>query len=205
MDLVVSALPFLVVLILSLSFHEAAHAWSADKLGDPTARLLGRLTLNPLAHIDWIGTVFFPLIAAISNLPLIGWAKPVPVNPLNLRHPRRGFAMVAAAGPLSNLLLAFLALIPLSLLSTGEVTGSMLLDFLRGFIHLNVFLAVFNLIPVPPLDGGNILAGVVPESAARILDQLRPFGIFVLYALLLSGVLVWIAAPVNGFLVRWLP
>lgn len=205
MDLVVSALPFLVVLILSLSFHEAAHAWSADKLGDPTARLLGRLTLNPLAHIDWVGTVFFPLIAAISNLPLIGWAKPVPVNPLNLRHPRRGFAMVAAAGPLSNLLLAFLALIPLSLLSTGEVTGSMLLDFLRGFIHLNVFLAVFNLIPVPPLDGGNILAGVVPESAARILDQLRPFGIFVLYALLLSGVLVWIAAPVNGFLVRWLP
>jgi len=147
----------------------------------------------------------FPLIAAISNLPLIGWAKPVPVNPLNLRHPRRDFAMVAAAGPLSNLLLAFLALIPLSLLSTGEVTGSMLLDFLRGFIHLNVFLAVFNLIPVPPLDGGNILAGVVPESAARILDQLRPFGIFVLYALLLSGVLVWIAAPVNGFLVRWLP
>ena len=205
MDLVVSALPFLVVLILSLSFHEAAHVWSADKLGDPTARLLGRLTLNPLAHIDWVGTVFFPLIAAISNLPLIGWAKPVPVNPLNLRHPRRGFAMVAAAGPLSNLLLAFLALIPLSLLSTGEVTGSMLLDFLRGFIHLNVFLAVFNLIPVPPLDGGNILAGVVPESAARILDQLRPFGIFVLYALLLSGVLVWIAAPVNGFLVRWLP
>jgi Zn-dependent protease len=205
LDLVVSALPFLVVLILSLSFHEAAHAWSADKLGDPTARLLGRLTLNPLAHIDWVGTVFFPLIAAISNLPLIGWAKPVPVNPLNLRHPRRGFAMVAAAGPLSNLLLAFLALIPLSLLSTGEVTGSMLLDFLRGFIHLNVFLAVFNLIPVPPLDGGNILAGVVPESAARILDQLRPFGIFVLYALLLSGVLVWIAAPVNGFLVRWLP
>ena len=205
MDLIAYALPFLVVLILSLSFHEAAHAWSADKLGDPTARLLGRLTLNPLAHIDWIGTVLFPLIAAISNLPLIGWAKPVPVNPLNLRHPRRDFAMVAAAGPLSNLLLAFLALIPLSLLSTGEVTGSVLLDFLRGFIHLNVFLAVFNLIPVPPLDGGNILAGVVPESAARILDQLRPFGIFVLYALLLSGVLVWIAAPVNGFLVRWLP
>ena len=205
MDLVVSALPFLVVLILSLSFHEAAHAWSANRLGDPTARLLGRLTLNPLAHIDWIGTVLFPLLAAISNLPLIGWAKPVPVNPVNLQHPRRDFAIVAAAGPASNLLLAFMALVPLALLSTGEVTGSLLLDFLRGFIQLNVFLAVFNLLPVPPLDGGNILAGLVPESTARILDRLRPFGIFVLYGLILTGLLGEIIRPVQSLLVRYLP
>jgi Zn-dependent protease len=205
LDLVVSALPFLVVLILSLSFHEAAHAWSANRLGDPTARLLGRLTLNPLAHIDWIGTVLFPLLAVISNLPLIGWARPVPVNPVNLPHPRRDFAMVAAAGPASNLLLAFVALVPLALLSTGEVTGSLLLDFLRGFIQLNVFLAVFNLLPVPPLDGGNVLAGLVPESAARVVDQLRPFGIFILYGLILTGLLGEIVRPVQGFLVRWLP
>src|SRR6188768_2940241 len=106
LDLIAYILPFLVLLIISLSFHEAAHAWSADRLGDPTARLLGRLTLNPLAHIDWIGTVLFPLVARISGMPLIGWAKPVPVNPNNLKHPRRDFAMVAAAGPASNLLLA---------------------------------------------------------------------------------------------------
>ena len=205
MDLIAYALPFLVVLILSLSFHEAAHAWSADKLGDPTARLLGRLTLNPLAHIDWIGTVLFPLLAAISNLPLIGWAKPVPVNPVNLQHPRRDFAMVAAAGPASNLLLALVGVVPLALLSTGEVTGSLLLDFLRGFIQLNVFLAVFNLLPVPPLDGGNILAGLVPEPVARVIDQSRPFGIFILYGLILTGLLGEIVRPVQGFLVRWLP
>jgi len=205
LDLIAYALPFLVVLILSLSFHEAAHAWSADKLGDPTARLLGRLTLNPLAHIDWIGTVLFPLLAAISNLPLIGWAKPVPVNPVNLQHPRRDFAMVAAAGPASNLLLALVGVVPLALLSTGEVTGSLLLDFLRGFIQLNVFLAVFNLLPVPPLDGGNILAGLVPEPVARVIDQSRPFGIFILYGLILTGLLGEIVRPVQGFLVRWLP
>ena len=198
-------LPFLVVLILSLSFHEAAHAWSADRLGDPTARLLGRLTLNPLAHIDWIGTVLFPLVARISGMPLIGWAKPVPVNPNNLKHPRRDFAMVAAAGPASNLLLAAGAWIPLALLSTGEVTGSQLLAFLRDFIQLNVFLAVFNLLPVPPLDGGNVLAGLVPEQMARVIDRLRPYGIFILYGLLLSGVLVEIARPVDRLLTRYLP
>ena len=205
MDLIAYILPFLVVLILSLSFHEAAHAWSADRLGDPTARLLGRLTLNPLAHIDWIGTVLFPLVARISGMPLIGWAKPVPVNPNNLKHPRRDFAMVAAAGPASNLLLAAGAWIPLALLSTGEVTGSQLLAFLRDFIQLNVFLAVFNLLPVPPLDGGNVLAGLVPEQMARVIDRLRPYGIFILYGLLLSGVLVEIARPVDRLLTRYLP
>ena len=97
------------VLLLSLTIHEAAHAWTADKLGDPTARMLGRVSLNPLVHIDWIGTVLLPIIAAISRLPLIGWAKPVPVNLRNLRHPRRDFMIVAAAGPISNFLQAFVA------------------------------------------------------------------------------------------------
>ena len=196
MDLIAYILPFLVVLILSLSFHEAAHAWSADRLGDPTARLLGRLTLNPLAHIDWIGTVLFPLVARISGMPLIGWAKPVPVNPNNLKHPRRDFAMVAAAGPASNLLLAAGAWIPLALLSTGEVTGSQLLAFLRDFIQLNVFLAVFNLLPVPPLDGsGADRFGSLPRDNEWIfaLTLLAPLsvrhehlhGISTLYELLL--------------------
>ena len=167
--------------------------------------MLGRLTLNPLAHIDWIGTVLFPLVARISGMPLIGWANPVPVNPNNLKHPRRDFAMIAAAGPASNLLLAAGAWIPLALLSTGEVTGSQLLAFLRDFIQLNVFLAVFNLLPVPPLDGGNVLAGLVPEQVARVIDRLRPYGIFILYGLLLSGVLLEIARPVDRLLTRYLP
>ncbi len=102
-------LPLFVALIFSLSFHEAAHAWMADRLGDPTARRLGRLTLNPLAHIDWVGTVIFPLVAIVSGFPLIGWAKPVPVSWVNLRSPRRDFAIVALAGPVSNLILAVAA------------------------------------------------------------------------------------------------
>jgi Zn-dependent protease len=205
LDLIAYVLPFLVVLILSLSVNVAAHAWTADRLGDPTARHLGRLTLNPLAHIDWIGTVLFPLVARISGMPLIGWANPVPVNPNNLKHPRRDFAIVAAAGPASNLLLAITAWVPLALLSTGEVTGSLLFAFLRDFIELNVLLAVFNLLPVPPLDGGNVLAGLVPEHVARVIDRLRPFGIFILYGLLLSGVLFEIIRPVDRLLTRYLP
>src|SRR6185436_4730337 len=109
-------IPSLAFLLMSLSVHEAAHAWTADRLGDPTARMLGRITLNPLAHIDWIGTVLFPLIAIMTGVPLLGWAKPVPVNFRNLRHPRRDFAIVAAAGPISNLAQAILASIVLMML-----------------------------------------------------------------------------------------
>jgi Zn-dependent protease len=200
-----TVVPLLIVLILSLSFHEAAHAWSADRLGDPTARLLGRLTMNPLAHVDLVGTVLFPMVAYVSGLPLIGWAKPVPVNPANLRAPRRDFAIVAAAGPASNLALATAGFLVLSLVATGEVTGSAYLAFLRSFVYMNVFLAFFNLLPVPPLDGGNILAGLVPEETARVLDRVRPFGILVLYALILTGVLWQMMLPIERLLVRILP
>ena len=167
--------------------------------------MLGRLTMNPLAHIDWIGTVLFPLIASLSNLPLIGWAKPVPVNPANLKHPRRDFAVVAAAGPASNMLLAAGGIVVLALLSTGEATGSWHMAFLRYFVHMNVLLAIFNLLPGPPLDGGNILAGLVSEEGARVLDRIRPFGIFILYALILSGVLWQMIAPIERWLVRIVP
>ena len=198
-------IPAAVVLILSLSFHEAAHAWTADRLGDPTARMLGRLTLNPLAHIDWIGTVLFPLLAMYSGLPIIGWAKPVPVNMRNLRHPRRDFAIVALAGPVSNLIIAvtvaaFLMLLP------GEppvllnrMTPATILTLA---VVVNVLLAVFNMIPVPPLDGGNVLAGLVPEEFARVIDQLRPYGFLVLYALMFSGVLTAIVRPVQNFILN---
>jgi Zn-dependent protease len=195
--------PLFVVLIVSLSVHEAAHAWSADRLGDPTARMLGRLTLNPLSHIDWIGTVLFPLVAIYSGLPLIGWAKPVPVNWNNLRSPRRDFALVAAAGPGSNLILALIgAVLYLALAAPG---GSIVLDTLYQFVSLNIFLAVFNMLPVPPLDGGNVLAGLLPEPLARVLDSIRAFGIIILYALLFTGVIGTIWRPIQTLVSRWLP
>jgi Zn-dependent protease len=191
----------LAVLIASLSVHEAAHAWTSDKLGDPTARHLGRLTLNPLAHIDWIGTVLFPLIAIFSGFPLIGWAKPVPVNWANLRSPRRDFAVVALAGQVSNILLALTGTVIFRAMGGTIGDGGNLLPF---FVYLNVFLAAFNMLPVPPLDGGNVLAGLVPESVARVIDRLRPFGILILYALMFMGVLSAIAGPINRIVARLL-
>jgi Zn-dependent protease len=193
------------VLLLSLTIHEAAHAWSADKLGDPTARLLGRVSLNPLVHIDWIGTVLLPIIAAISRFPLIGWAKPVPVNIRNLRHPRRDFMIVAAAGPISNLLQAFAAAAVLRMVwdgSFGDTGPGVVVTFLYIAIQVNLLLAFFNLIPVPPLDGGNVLLGLLPPSMAAVLDQVRQFGILILYALMLTGIAsAWIMPPTN-FLMR---
>ena len=175
--------------------HEAAHAWTADRLGDPTARMLGRITLNPLAHIDWIGTVLFPLVSATTGLPLIGWAKPVPVNMHNLKAPRRDFGLVAAAGPISNVLLALIAT-PLFMLFYGDDNIELASIFAAKFVVLNVSLAVFNMIPVPPLDGGNVLAGFVPESVASTIDRVRPYGIIVLYAIMLTGLLGRFVFPV---------
>jgi Zn-dependent protease len=188
-------IPKLAFLLLSLSVHEAAHAWTADRLGDPTARMLGRITLNPLAHIDWIGTVLFPLVALVTGLPLLGWAKPVPVNFRNLKAPRRDFALVALAGPVSNIALALLGT-PIFLMMYGDGViemGSMLAG---SFVVLNVALAVFNLIPFPPLDGGNVLSGFVPESVASAIDKLRPYGFILLYALLFLGALDRFVFPV---------
>jgi Zn-dependent protease len=195
-----------IILIASLSFHEAAHAWTANRLGDPTARHLGRLTLNPLAHIDWIGTVLFPVLAWLSQLPLIGWAKPVPVDMRNLKAPRRDFAIVALAGPVSNLILA-LGLAVLLKAQGGMVPDdgqTVVTSILVNAVFLNVLLAVFNLLPIPPLDGGNVLAGFVPEGAARMIDQMRPYGFFLLYALLLTGVLTRFVFPIADYIASWL-
>lgn len=181
----------------------------ADRLGDPTARQLGRLTLNPISHVDPIGTLLFPLVAIYSGFPLIGWAKPVPVNWMNLRAPRRDFAVVALAGPVSNVLLAvaggLLFSVTIDAMRGGMVPASpVMADMLYRFVYLNVFLAVFNMLPVPPLDGGNVLAGFVPESVARMLDSLRPWGFLILYGLMFMGVLGAIAGPIQQFINGWL-
>ena len=161
-----------IVLLFSLTVHEMAHAWTADRLGDPTARLLGRVSLNPIVHADPIGTVLFPLVAMVSGAPLIGWAKPVPVNVRQLRHPRRDFMLVAAAGPASNLVLAFGSRAAARdccrsrRVTLGEPNVSApLAAILSQAMQLNVLLAVFNMIPIPPLDGGNVLGGLLPPSA----------------------------------------
>lgn len=198
-------LPGFLILIASLSVHEAAHAWAADRLGDPTARLLGRLTLNPLSHIDWLGTVLLPFMMVAAGLPPLGWAKPVPVDTRNLVAPRRDFALVALAGPVSNVALASVGLVVLlamgGLIPEGGPTYTGVL--LYQAIFVNLLLAGFNMIPIPPLDGGNVVAGVVPESVARLLEVVRPFGFVVIYALIWFGVVDYIETPIERLL-GWL-
>jgi Zn-dependent protease len=189
-----------VVLLFSLTVHEAAHAVAADRFGDPTARLLGRVSLNPAVHIDWVGTVLFPLVAMFTGAPLIGWAKPVPVNPARLgRHWKQKFMAIAAAGPASNLVLAVAAALALHFVpivgSLQEAALAPVAQLLYRTVELNVLLALFNMIPVPPLDGGNVVAGLLSGAPARAYEQLRPYGFFILYALILSGMLWRIVAP----------
>lgn len=200
-----------IVLLFSLTVHETAHAWTADRLGDPTARLLGRVTLNPVVHVDPIGTVLFPLLGMVSGLPVIGWAKPVPVNVRRLRHDRRDYVLVAAAGPASNLLIAIAASLVLALVPAGSMAvaagtiAEPLLVLVVRLLVINVYLAVFNMLPIPPLDGGNVLSGLLPRELAYRFDSImRPYGFIVLYALMFTGAFGTLVGVPAGMILSWL-
>ena len=181
-----------VVLLFSVIIHEVAHGYVALLNGDPTARILGRITLNPVPHIDMVGTIILPLLLLMSHAGILfGWAKPVPVNPLNYRNYRWGEFAVSAAGPVSNLVLAAIFSVVLRL--GLENPGLMQLAYFG--VSINIFLALFNLIPLPPLDGSHILALVLPPELARLYSHLQPVGFILILILFYTGILGAIIMP----------
>ena len=204
------ALILLPPLFVSVILHEVAHGYAAEKLGDPTARRLGRISLNPIAHIDLFMTILMPATLLLLGSPFVfGGAKPVPVNPLNFRNPRRGMALVALAGPLTNF--AIVALLwPIARYAEGlelspEQTSSFLLLCLLWLYHgiiINLVLGFFNLLPVPPLDGGRILVGFLPLRLAARLARIERWGLLIVIALLMSGVVEKILGPILTFFTR---
>ena len=190
--------------LFAITLHEVAHGWVAKKLGDTTAFMMGRLTLNPLKHIDPIGTILVPLVLLVLGGFIFGWAKPVPVNTRNLRNPHRDMAIVAIAGPLSNLAMAIAWAV---LWKIGEFFTGSGNDFfgtplmLMGYagVVINLILAVLNMLPLPPLDGGRVLSGLLPPRLSDQFNRIEPFGFFILIGLMIFGILSQILSPIINF------
>ena len=185
-----SAAIWIIPLTIAIVLHEVSHGWVANAFGDPTAKRLGRLSVNPVTHVDPVGTILLPLSLAIAGLPVFGWAKPVPVVASRLRNPRVHMMIVALAGPAMNLVLAVLGALALALFfklgPSGPLTGASEFLFynLRNFVVINVFLAIFNLLPIPPFDGGHVVQGLLPRPLAARYAQIGRYGFLLLIFLL---------------------
>lgn len=194
--------------IFAITVHETAHGWVASKLGDPTAKMLGRLTLNPIRHIDPVGTVILPAILLFLGGFIFGWAKPVPVDYRNLKSVRRDTALVAVAGPLSNLLMALfwglVGKLGYSAMSAGFESGQFFILMGHAGIMINVTLGLLNLIPIPPLDGSRVVASLLPQKIAYLYNRLEPFGFIILLLMLAMGWLAQLLLPSINFVSRWI-
>ena len=204
-DLIQKLAIYALPVLFAITVHEAAHAYAAKRYGDNTAFMLGRMTLNPLKHIDPIGTVLLPMLSLALGGFLFGWAKPVPVNFSALRNPKRDMRYVALAGPLANLLMAIVwaRMYKLALYTAGYFTAPLLL-MASGGVAINVTLMVLNLIPIPPLDGGRILVSLLPPRQAYTVSRIEPYGMWILIALLFTGALSVIMRPFQALLYSFL-
>ena len=192
-----------VPVLFAITLHEAAHGWMANKLGDPTAKALGRISLNPIRHIDPIGTVVVPLALLMLSGFIIGWAKPVPVEMRYFKQPVKDMAIVALAGPASNFIMAcgwaLVAVIGQMMLSPGDTVAGFVIQMGNAGITINLILMVLNLLPIPPLDGGRVVAGVMPPPMANAFMRIEAYGLFIVIFLLVTGILGKILWPMVLF------